>query len=291
MSYTDQRLYRSQALEPIAAIGDVLYLLDQSGPLQSTQKYPSPYFAVAGIEPIEGLAPHNILLLYTSGAAAPAGYGLGPGNTQLIGEAVSNQAIAAGASVQVANPKILQGLSKQLAQVRLTPKVIGSPTLTGVKEHDIEMQIFLPGKVGRMGLANAIPGFINMATSGQDPADAIDTPAQGANQTLPATFPAFNPRDNANMHEFYIWEINGPTFQIWNNGSGSLSAGSIGVRVEGFRYDLLPLSFVPPGTKDGNGMPIGWVPKWVYGMVRPAPPTDRAIVVVPTSAYQAQSGY
>jgi hypothetical protein len=288
MGYTDQRLYRAQGLEPIAAIGDVLYLLDQSGPLQSTQKYPTPFFAVNGIEPVEGLAPHNIVILYTSGAAAPAGYGTGVNNTQLIAEAVSNQQIAAGASVQIANPKVLQGLARQLLQMRLTPKTLA---LTGVKEHDLEMQIYLPGKVGRMGIANAIPGYMNLATNFQDPADSIDLPAQNANMTLPAAFPNQPNRDVANLHEFYLWEINGPTFQIWNNGSAALTAGSIGVRVEGFRYDLAPLSFIPPGTKDANGMPIGWVPKWVYGMVRPAPPCDRPIVVVPTSAYQAQSGY
>jgi hypothetical protein len=284
--FTDQRLYRAQALEPIAGIGDVLYLLDQSGPIQSTQKYPTPYFAIAGIEPVEGVAPHNLLVLYTSGAAAPAGYGTGPGNIQLIPEAVSNQQIAAGAQIQIANPKLLQGLARQLAHIRFIPKLVNSPALAGVLAHDLEMQIFLPGKVGRMGLANAIPGYINMATDFQDPGDIIPTPAQGANLSLPAAFPNMPPRDAANLHEFFLWEINGPTFQISNNGVGALTGGTIGVRVEGFRYDLLPLSYVT-GASDGSN----WVMRWVYGKMRPCPPCEKPPIVVPTSAFQAQSGY
>jgi hypothetical protein len=284
MSYTDQRLYRAQGMEPIAGIGDVLYLLDQSGPLQSAQKYPTPFFSILGVEPVEGLAPHNLIVLYTSGAAAPAGYGLTPGQTNLIPEAASNQTIAAGNSVSIPNPKILQGLPRQLAQVRFVPKLINSPAIAGVVAHDLELQIFLPGKVGRMGLANAIPGFMNMATDFQDPADVIATPAQGALQTLPATFPNQPPRDVANLHEFYVWEINGPTFQLWNNGAATMTAGTVGVRVEGFRYDLAPLSYI----KSGVG---AWVPRWVYGQIRPCPPCERPPVVVPTSAFQAQSGY
>lgn len=274
--YTDQRLYRARALEPIAALGDVLFMVDQSGPLGAT-KYPTPYFALAGIEPVFGVAPHNILLLYTQGAAAPAGYGLGVNNTTTIPEAAINQNLNAGASVTITNPKILQGLPRQLAHLRIALKTLA---LTGPKEHDIELQMFMPGKLGKFGLASAIPGFLNMVDQAQDPGDVIDSPAQGANQTLPAAFPAVANRDQQNLLEFFLWEINGPTFQIWNNGASNVTGGSIGIRIWGFRYDLVPLAYDQT-----------WVRRWVYGALRPAPPTDRAIVVVPTAPYQAQGSY
>lgn len=266
---TDQRLFRARALEPVAALGDVLYLLDQSGPL-SSQRFSTPYFAVAGIEPVRGLAPHNLLLLWSQAGTAPAGYGTGIGNTNLIPEAASGN-IAQSASVKIANPKILQQGPRQLFHMRFTVKTLA---LTGIKEHDLEVQVFNPSASARFGLANASPGFINMSDQMQDPADAIDSPAQNANQTLPAAYAAVHPRDQENLTEMFIWEINGPTFQIWNNGSASLTAGAIGIRIWGFRYDLQPLNY---------NQDEGWVNRWVYGRLRAAPPSDKPIVVVPSA--------
>src|SRR5579864_3570794 len=116
MSFTDQHLYRARGLEPFAGIGDVIFVLDQKGPLGGS-KYPTPYFAVLGVEPIRGPAPHGGIVLYTFGAAVPPGYGTAPGNTQSIPEAAINQAIAAnGGQVTIASPKILQQGPLQLAQ-------------------------------------------------------------------------------------------------------------------------------------------------------------------------------
>ena len=110
--------------------------------------------------------------------------------------------------------------------------------------------------------------------------DAIDSPAQNANQSLPAVFPSVHPRDQANLSEMYIFEINGPTFKLWNNGSASVTAGVVALRVWGFRYDLVPLTY------DGT-----WQKRWVYGKMQPAPVADRAIVVVQTATYTASGSY
>lgn len=273
MGYTDQRLYRARALEPIVALGDVLYLLDQSGPIS---KYDSPYFAVVGIEPVRGLTPHNLLILWSQ-AGTLAGYGTAIGSTTLIPEVASGN-INNGNFVEVNNPKILQQGVKQLFHTRFALK---SLALTGPKEQDIELQVYMPGAAGKFGILAASPGFVNMVDQFQDQSDVIDAPAQGANQTLPAAFPLIAPRDDANLSEMFIWEINGPKFRIWNNGSAAATAGAIGVRMWGFRYDLAPLT---PNKAT-------WVDQWVYGRVRKAPPCPNRIVVVPTAPFGATSSY
>lgn len=272
MSFTDQRLFRARALEPVAGLGDVVLLLDQQGPVKR-----GPFFYVAGIEPVFGLGPHGMLLIYNQGglASAPAGYGTAVGNTQCIPEAATGN-IAAGASAKISNPKALQGARGQLFQARFSLKPLA---LTGPKEHDIEVQVSLPAAAAKFGLLSG-GGFYNMAEQLQDPADVIDSPAQGANQTLPAAFPAIHPRDASNLNEMFIWEINGPTFVIYNNGSTALSAGAIGLRMWGFRYDLAPMA------NDGT-----WVKRWVYGQMGSAPPVDKAIPVIQTATYTQQGTY
>lgn len=267
---TDGRLYRARALEPVASLGDVIFLLDQTGPLQ---KYGTPFFTVKGIEPIFGLTPHALLLLWSQSATAPAGYGTDVGNTSLIAEAQTGN-IAAGGQVKVSNPKILQGQSLQLLHMRFALRTLA---LTGIKEHDVELQTSIMS-LGKFGLANAAPGFFNMADQFQDPADAIDSPAQNANQTLPAAFPAIHSRDVANLSEMFIWEQSGPVFQIRNNGSASLTAGAIGLRIWGFRLDLVPVDGAYFTDK-----------RWIFGEIWKCPPAER-IIVVPTAPYSAQPG-
>src|SRR5882672_359413 len=270
MSYTDSRLFRAQGFEPALSIGDVIYLLDQSGPVKkySGGGLGEPYFAVLGVEPIPAITPHGLLILWSQAAGGAAGYGLAPGNQNLIPEAQTGS-IVAGGQVTISNPKYLQGQSLQLMQYRFTFRTLA---LTGIKEHDLEFQLYSPGKLGKFGLANAAPGYMNMVDQFQDPADAIDSPASNANQTLPAAYANQPPRDVASLSEFFTWEINGPTFQIWNNGAATLTAGLIGVKVTGFRYDIVPID---PGLLTVN--------RWVYANVRKAPPTDRPIIVVPTA--------
>ena len=270
--YTDQRLFRSQAFEPVAALGDVVFLLDQTGPMQ---KYGTPFFWVKGLGAHFGATPHELLLLWSQSATAPAGYGTAPGNTNLIPEAQTGN-IASGGSVSISNPKILQGAPLQLLQMRWGLKTLA---LTGIKEHDLELQVFMPGKTAMFGILNAAPGYYNMVEQFQDAADAVDSPAQNANQTLPAAFPALSPRDNANLTEMFLWEQSGPTFQIWNNGSASLTAGAIGLRVYGYRYDLLPV--------DARFFTDR---RLVYGDMWKCPPTPREIPVIPTGAYTLQPG-
>jgi len=271
--FTDQPLYRARAFEPVAAIGDVVMLLDQTGPIQ---KYTSPFFVVRGIEPVWGPNPHGVVLLWSQAAAAPAGYGTAPGNTALIPEAQTGN-INNGSFVQVSNPKVLQGFYQQLVQLRWALRPLA---LTGIKEHDLELRVYMPGKLGKFGLFNAAPGYFNMADQFQDPADAIDSPAQNANQTLPAAFPAVHARDQANLTEMFIWEVNGPTFEIWNNGTAALTAGAIGLRVWGYRYDLAPLDASAPLSES----------RWIYGQLWKVPPTGSRIPVIPTAPYVAQPG-
>jgi hypothetical protein len=272
--YTDQRLFRARALEPIAALGDVLFLLDQKGPLV---KAASAFYGVAGIEPVFGIGPHSMLLIYNQAglAAAPAGYGTQVGNTVVIPEGGTGNIVSSG-SVKIPNPKILQQGPGQLLQCRFSLKPLA---LTGIKEHDLEVQVAMPAAMGKFGILGG-GGFLNMADQFQDPSDVIDSPAQNANQTLPAAFPAVHARDQGNLTEMFIWEINGPTFTIYNNGSATLTAGSIGLRIWGFRYDLVPLN---PNS--------GWKPRWVYNGIQSAPPVDRAIVVVQTATFTGPGSY
>lgn len=275
MSLTDQPLFRSRGFEPLGALGDVLFLLDRSGPIS---KYTTPFFVIAGMQPAFGLTPHGFLTLWNqAGAVAVAGYGLTPGATTTIPE-LKGGSIGAGASVTVANPQILQGDPLQLVQWRFS---VRSLALTGIKEHDIEVQVTAPGLAPLFGVSQASPGYINELDAFQDPADAIDAPAQGANQTLPAAYPSVHPKDDANFREFMVWEDNGPSFKIWNNGSASVTAGAVGLRLWGIKYDLNELD--PRLLANGTGQD-----RWLYGQIRRCPPTDRPIRVIPTAPYSAQ---
>lgn len=270
--FTDQRLYRARALEPVASFGDIVFLLDQAGPLK---KYKTPYFAVASVRPFVSPTPRNLLLLWSQGATAPAGYGTAPGNTTLIPEAATGN-INNGAAVSVANPKILQGGTLQLMQARFTVKPLA---LTGIVAQDIEVSVKPFGNIGGFGLYNGTPGYFNQSSQMADPADSIVSGAQGANETLPAAYANIDPADNANLHELFWFEQNGPTFTVYNNGSAAVTAGAVGVRIRGFLYDLVELdpSYL---TTD----------RWVYGAVRKAPDIDRPIITLPTAVYSGQPG-
>jgi hypothetical protein len=276
---TDQPQYRAQAFEPMVGLGDVVFLLDATGPIS---KYTTPFFVVAGIAPAFGVSTHGLLLLYNqaSAAVAPAGYGLTPGGTQMIPEAKGGANLAAGGSVVIANPQILQGQPMEFLAWRFSLRTLA---LTGPKEHDIELAVTSPGKAPLFGVAQAAPGFVNMIDQMQDPADAIDSPATGANQTLPAAYPGIHPKDDANLREFYVWEDNGPTFTIWNNGA-AITAGAIGIRLWGFKYTMVELD--PRYLANGIGQD-----RWVYGQVRRCPPTDRPIRVLPTVPYSATAAH
>jgi hypothetical protein len=272
MGYTDQRLFRARALEPIAGIGDVLFLLDQKGPL-----FKAPFWFIKGIEPVFGLGPHGLMIIWSQAAAGAAGYGTAVGSQALPDQAATGN-IAAGAYVDINNSKLLQQGPQQLFQMRFALRPLA---LTGaVKEQDLELQVYLPGSAGKFGILGASPGYYNMVDQLQDPADAVDSPAQNANQALPAVFPAVHSRDQNNLTEMFVWEINAPRFRLWNNGGATITAGLVGLRIWGFRYDLEPL--FPDGT---------WVNRWIYGGLQKAPPIDRAIPVVQTAVYTGQGTF
>jgi hypothetical protein len=221
------------------------------------------------------------LLIYAQSGAAPAGYGTTVGTTALIAEAATGNLVNGAAPAIIPNPKILQAGTLQLVQCRFNIKTLA---LTGIKEHDLELQIKPFGAIGGFGLYNASPGYFNMVDQFQDAADAIDSPVQNANQTLPAAFPAVGALDQANLSEFFWFEQNGPTFMLSNNGSAALTAGSVGLRMGGFVYDLIEVDPAYFMTDDQSK----W--RWVYGAKRPAPDIDRPIITIPTAPYTGQPG-
>jgi hypothetical protein len=269
---TDQRLYRARALEPLTELGGVLFLCDQSGPMTTDD---GPFFAVVGAEPFEGLGTHGVFPIWSQGAL-PAGYGTAPGNV-VAPSGMPTGTIAAGAFAEYNNPTPLQQLKKQLMHCRFNLEPLA---LTGPKEHDLELQVFLPAGAGKYGINAISPGYVNMVNQFPDPASQVDSPAQGANQTTGTVAPAVHPKDDASTREFFLYGLNGPKFRLWNNGSASLSAGTVTLRMWGFRYDLAPL------YQDNS-----WRPTWLYGRVRKAPPYPGQIIVVPTAPYGATSSY
>jgi hypothetical protein len=237
------RLYRARHFEPVADYDEVLMVMDQNGPLAK-----GPFYGITGIEPVTGLGAHGVFMIWAH-AAQPAGYGIAPAGMPI-------GALAAGGQQQFVNPAALQLGPSQLLQARFHIEPVA---LTGPVPDDIDLQV-LQGAIPRFGIPGiGGAGSINMAEQVQDPGDAVPGPAQGANEALPAVFPAIHPRDQANLNEFFILENNGPTFRLVNNGAIS-TGGAIGLRVWGFRYVLKPLS------DDGS-----WDLRWLSGAWRVAP--------------------
>ena len=255
MPFTDQPLYRAGALEPVAGYNQVLMIADQAGPIT---KYGTPFYGIRGIRPVRGLGPHGVTLLWAQ-AAAPAGYTPAPSG-------MPTGAIAAGGAITYPNPPPLQMGPQQLLQWRWS---VRSLAIAGPVIDDLDFQVYQPNALPMYGTVNAAPGAANAADQFQEPSDAAAEPAQGANSALPAVFPQANPADQLNLSEGFIWENNGPTFKIVNNGIAT-TGGALGIRVWGFLFDLTPL------TSDGT-----WVQKFVMGAWRSAP--QAPIVVVPTA--------
>jgi hypothetical protein len=248
------RLYQARALEPVVDYDEVLMVMDQNGPLGK-----GPYYGVTGIEPITGPGAHGVLMIWAH-AAQPAGYGPAPANLPI-------QAIAAGGNVQFVNPPALQVGPGQLLQVRFQIEPVA---LAGPVAQDIDLQL-LQGAIPRFGIpGTGAPGSLNMAEQFQEPGDAIGAGAQGGAEALPAAFPSVHPRDQGNLTEFFIFENNGPTFRLVNNGVIT-TGGAIGLRLWGYRYVLALLS--DPG--DGS-----WGPRWLAGKWQQAP-LGMEIVTVP----------
>jgi hypothetical protein len=260
--FSDSRLYRARALEPIASINEILLLVDSNGPIR---KRGTPFYQVLGVEPIVGFGPHGVLVIYTQGTVA-ASYTLPAG-------APTGNIGASGGTAVYANPTILQNGPSQLTQLRWTIRPLA---LTGPKEDEIDVQISM-GAQGKFGTLNASPGFFNMVDQFEPPMDISDEPAQGANIAPPAATatayppPPGPPHDFHNLSEFFIWENNGPTITITNRSSSALSAGTITMRVKGFRYDL--------ANVNPTVLP-GWSPQCIMGQSMMAPPVKFTTVPV-----------
>jgi hypothetical protein len=277
--FTDTRLYRARAFEPALGYDDVAFLLDQNGPI--TGKYKTPFFGIRSVKKVRGPGAHGLLLIWNQGASPVTGYGTPSGT---LPPGCPTGSIAAGAVATFPQPTSLNLLQQQLLQFRYAVRPLA---LTGPKEHDLDVQV-LWGQMADYGLPNASPGNVNMADQSQDAADAIDSPAQGANQALPAVFPAVHTRDQENLSESWIFEQNTPTFKVLNNGSGSATGGAVGLRIWGFLYDLAPIA------DDGQ---TTWGTRWIAGAFRRAPlsapdgtPIGR-IVTVPTAPFTGQGAY
>lgn len=259
--FTDQRLFRARGLEPVVGLNEVVLLVDSGGPIR---KRASPFYQVSGIQPIFGFNAHGVLVIWTQGTI-PAGYTLPAG--------APTGSITSGSSASFVNPTILQNGPSQLTQLRWAIRPLA---LTGPKEHDIDLQ-FSAGAQAMFGTINASPGFANMIDQFEQPMDIADEPAQGANMApgvATATAypgPPSHPADLLGFREFFIWENNAPTIKIINNGASTLSAGTIALRIWGFRYDLAVLT---------PGVPSAWPSTLVMGNSIPAPPAKFTTIPV-----------
>lgn len=265
MAFTDSRLYRARALEPVLAINEIALILDQNGPIR---KYGSPFMQVLGVEPVFGLGNRGFTALWTQGTIT-AGYSLPAG--------APTGTITSGGSVQFVNPTLFQNGPRQLTQLRFN---MSSTALTGVVIADIDLQIFLPGAIGRFGVLNASPGTTSSIDENSSPADAAVEPAQGAAMTQQTSPAAGAKADFSNLREIFIFENNAPTFKLINQGSASLTAGTIGIRVAGFRYDLAPI--------DGTMIPFS--KQLVMGQIMSAPANVK-FFAIPTGPFVATGSY
>jgi hypothetical protein len=248
---SQQPLYRARRLEPVAGYEDALMIQDQNGPLAK-----GPFYGITGIEPVTGLGPHGVFFIWSQGAA-PAGYAPLP-----TGVPAGN--IGIGAAASFVNPVALQLGPLQLLQMRWHIEPVA---LVGGVADDVDIAV-LQGAIPRFGVPGQAPGAFNMAEQFQDPGDGVSGPAQGANEALPAAFPAVHPRDQANLNELFIFENNGPTFKVINNAVAALSGGAIGLRIWGFRYVLSLL------VDDGS-----WTNRFLAGAWRRAPQVPRIVTV------------
>jgi hypothetical protein len=261
MAYTDQRLYRAQALEPVLGYDDVAYLIDANGPVN---KYASDsegpgFFGVKSIRPTFGWGPHGLFVIWTQGAI-PAGYAAPTG--------VPTGSITAGNNATFVAPAQLALGSYGLVQVRWSVGVLALTGAVALQDLDVTQ---LVGSIQDFNLPNLSgSGVANMMEQMQEPSDSIVDPAQNANRALPATFPADNPFDNAQLRETFWFENNPPSWRVTNNGGATITGGTVGLRFSGFRYFLSPL--LPDGS---------WLKRWIAGDWRLAPPVQR-IVTIPT---------
>ncbi len=237
--------FRAGRLDAIAQPGDQVMLLGPAGPLG-----PDPFYEVQFVEPVSGLGNRGLTVIWNQGGTTmPAGYGSFPSG------AASGTVNAGGQSNPSTPATLVMGVG-QLLQFRW---LIEPLALTGPVLQDIDILVNLPPAVARNGTL-AVQGRWNMTSQNPSPSDTVVMPAQGSNKGLPAVYPALNQPDWNNLAELYIWENTYvPAFTVVNNGSANLSAGTIGIAVEGFRLDLVNL-------KRANYASGEWVSRRRFGI-------------------------
>ncbi len=252
-----------EELNPVAAIGDPVFLLGNSGAAATADGY-SGLFEVTHVEAIPSLGAHGIVVVW-SDTAVPTGY-TADGNAPVAH-------IAAGGNAQCNPLNTLKFSRDQVAQIRVRPKFFA--TVTGAVD-DYDVVISSPPAAQRWAFLNA-SGVLNSADQGQDPGDAIVMPAQGANITLPATFPNETPWRFSARSEVYLLEDASIRVQVNNNGAGATSGGAVGLKIAGFVYNIAPL---PSGQHPIRLHIAG------YDVVAPNYLSQRDIIVLPTAARQ-----
>lgn len=235
-------LYR-ELLQPVAGIGDLVYLLGTSGPYQMSVGGVGLY-EVSHVEPIPLLGQHGVIVLWYD-TTLPPGYVADQ-------NAITAAHIGAGSNISL-QPQALQFSRGQVAQIRMRPKFFA--TVTGAV-HDYDVQLYSPPSTQRFSFLHS-NGVINTMGQVQDPADSIVAPAQGADEGLPAAYASqYAWSGLAARSEIFIAEDKGPKIQLNNNGSAITAGGAMGIEVSGFVYNLRPAT-MPSGSTPSAGYIAG----------------------------------
>lgn len=253
-------------MSPMQDLGRPVVLVNTKGLTKTV-------YQVVGIEYIPNLsAPRGFLPLYLPTNAVLAGY------TKLGGEA--SGPLASGGQTSTISPTALNLNPGALFQNRMLLRVVGTlPASVAVDDFDLTFSN--PPATAHWQLQNQ-GGVVNAAFQFPLPADATLGSTQGADQLLPAAYPALiNPFDAAYMTENFIWGQQPPTFVITNNSSvlvPSTQAMMIGINMSGIRYDLdvWPSSLADQSTR-----------KFAIGSTEIMAPPDT--VMVPIAAFAPTS--
>lgn len=217
--------------EPVAGTGQLLVLNQNSGIFYEDDA--SAFYEVRHVEAIPAVGQHGVLVFW-SDTAVPTGY-----------TADQNATVAhiAAGSPQATNGPLNSLIfpKRMLFQARLRLKMFASVT-GAVDDYDVTVQA--PAGTPRWRLPK-VTGVLNSMGQGQDPADSIVAPAQGANETLPAAYVGVDPYDLAQPTELFMYGGNSAQVTIQNNGSAITSGGAAGLMISGFLYNLRQVPIDP----------------------------------------------
>jgi hypothetical protein len=267
MAFSDQRLYRARAFEPVAGIHEIVLVTDQSGPIQ--KYFSGGWFQVAGVRPVIFSQNHGVFTVWTQGSVAST-YALPTG-------CPTGSIAASGGKATFPNPVGLQLGPKQAVQARFAIRPLA---LTGPTVDEIDVQVFNPSGIATFGTMNLSPGFLNMVDQVPMPSDVTVEPAAAATMTQQTSPPALHPRDQANLSELFWFEYNAPTIVVINESTSAASAGSVALRIWAFLYDLVPV----------GDSPALFEPRLMFGRMGRAPKGWQG-TTLPTAPYMAAAGF